>query len=192
MIDNNIKGDEIMKGFFIKFLFFCIILFVIAISFYSIDIKRIRNGEEPKFCCKKNYIQYGGTTEYIGLLYKIIKYDYIKGTESIEAGTIFLKYNKDKVNPLVRDPKRMIGIVRELVIDLDGNYSVVVESNIPYSYYEKVKVYISKSTNIYDENNQKVGTGLIYSGDTLELILDSEATNNYPREAKANTIYILK
>lgn len=181
-----------MKGFFAKLLLFVIIVFVIAVSFYSIDTKKVKNGEEPKFCFKKNYIEYGGTTEYVGLLYKIIKYDYIDGSDSIESGTIFLKYNKDKVNPIIRDPKRMYGVVKELIIDLEGNYCVVVESNIPYSYYEKVKVHISNSTNIYDENNQKVGTGLIYSGDTLELTFDLEATNSYPREANATTIHIIK
>ena len=181
-----------MKSFLTKFLFFVIILFVVAVSLYSIDTKRVKNGEEPKFCFSKKTIEYGGTTEYVGLLYKIIKYDYIKGTDSIESGTIFLNYNKDKVNPMVRDPKRMYGVVKELVIDLNGNYCVVVESNIPYSYYEKVKVHISNSTNIYDETNQKVGTGLIYSGDILELMFDSEASNTYPREANANTIHIIK
>ncbi len=108
-----------MKKFFHKKSVFIIsIIFLIWIIFFIVDYNCAKKNKSPIFSIKINSYLDGGTTEYLGLGYKIIKYryfdhDYVefqKNTKNLyipgpkepqyveysDIGTIFLKIEKKK------------------------------------------------------------------------------------------------
>lgn len=65
--------------------------------FYSVDKKRISSNEEPIFAVRVFTLKDGGTKEYYGLGYKIIKYNKMGENGKIEKdnweiGSFMLKY----------------------------------------------------------------------------------------------------
>lgn len=69
-----------------------ILCFIIIITiFISIDIKQLKKGNEPIFCVNIKTYRDGGTKEYIGIGYKVIKYNNNK-RKDFQIGTFFLKY----------------------------------------------------------------------------------------------------
>ena len=68
-----------------------ILCFIIIITiFISIDIKQLKKGNEPIFCVNIKTYRDGGTKEYIGIGYKVIKYN--NKRKDFQIGTFFLKY----------------------------------------------------------------------------------------------------
>ncbi len=80
-----------------------VILSVVAVIcilggiFYSVDRKRIGDNEDPVFAVKVYTLKDGGTKEYYGLGYKIIKYNKMGENGDIEKddweiGSFLLEY----------------------------------------------------------------------------------------------------
>lgn len=69
-----------------------IILFIIMIIFFiSIDLYQLKNEKEPIFAINTISYRDGGSKEYMGLGYKIIKY-HNDMKNYFKIGTWFLKY----------------------------------------------------------------------------------------------------
>jgi len=79
-----------------------IVLIVIILTLICADIYKVLNNDEPLFSIKKSTYEDGGTTEYIGLGYKIFKIRKIEySMDQIKIGTIFSSYKTvvgDEVN----------------------------------------------------------------------------------------------
>ncbi len=78
-----------------------IIISCLGFIFYKIDNQRIKNDNDPIFVINTVIYKDGGTKEYLGLGYKIIKYHTIEmelnnEKDIYDIGTWFLKYNKNK------------------------------------------------------------------------------------------------
>ena len=76
-----------------------IIISCLGFIFYKIDNQRIKNDKDPIFVINTVIYKDGGTKEYLGLGYKIIKYHIIEmelnnEKDIYDIGTWFLKYNK--------------------------------------------------------------------------------------------------
>ncbi len=69
-----------------------LIIITIILIFFAIDIYRLRINKEPIFCINTITYRDGGSKEYLGIGYKIIKYN-SNNRQDFEVGTWFLKYN---------------------------------------------------------------------------------------------------
>ena len=68
-----------------------IVLTTLGIILYSIDKARIDNGMEPLYCIASEgtYLD-GGSKEYYGLGYKVIKFNKINGYNETKIGSWFM------------------------------------------------------------------------------------------------------
>ena len=85
-----------------KLITIILVLIVLITTFFCADVYKILNNEEPIFSIKKVVYEDGGTTEYMGLGYKIFKIRKIEySMDQIKFGTIFSSYKTvvgDEVN----------------------------------------------------------------------------------------------
>lgn len=76
-----------------KFLRILILVISIWVIIFCIDFICIRTIKRPVFMIKTNTYKDGGSTEYVGLFYKVIKCNTIDGDKTITLGTYGLKYS---------------------------------------------------------------------------------------------------
>ena len=84
-----------------KIIILLLLISILGFIFYLIDTQRIKNDNDPIFVINTIIYNDGGTKEYLGLGYKIIKYHTIEmelnnEKDIYDIGTWFLKYNKNK------------------------------------------------------------------------------------------------
>ncbi len=80
----------------INIIFFSVIIILSMISIDVISVSRYNKG--PFFAIKTKTYKDGGTKEYYGFGYKVIKYNQIQGRRDIELGTYSLKYNATPID----------------------------------------------------------------------------------------------
>lgn len=90
------KKIKLLINILITLLIFIIML---GIVFFTIDYNKVKNNELPIFCYNnpENTLLDGGTGEYFGLGYKVIKYNRLSGYKGIHIGTWFMDYD-DNLN----------------------------------------------------------------------------------------------
>ena len=76
-----------------KFLRILILVISIWVIIFCIDFICIRTIKRPIFMIKTNTYKDGGSTEYVGLFYKVIKCTTLDGDKTITLGTYSLKYS---------------------------------------------------------------------------------------------------
>ncbi len=85
-----------------------LVIIITGIIFFCIDSNRVKNGELPMFCINNpaGTLMDGGTKEYIGLGYKVIKFNKLNGYKETKIGSWFMKYEdfEDEYNNYVFDP----------------------------------------------------------------------------------------
>ena len=70
-----------------------IVIIVAIVTAFFADVYKILNNEEPLFSVKKATYEDGGTTEYIGVGYKIFKIRKLEySVDQVKFGTIFSSY----------------------------------------------------------------------------------------------------
>lgn len=79
-----------------KLLVILSVVILLGFSFFCIDSSRVKNDSPPLFVIKTVIYRDGGTTEYLGLGYKVIKYNVIGENGKIvkddyKIGSYFLK-----------------------------------------------------------------------------------------------------
>lgn len=82
-----------MKKFLIIVICLIVLLAILGVIFFSIDYNRVKNGEMPLFCIDNPAGVYmdGGTREYFGLGYKVIKFNKLNGYKETKIGSWFMK-----------------------------------------------------------------------------------------------------
>ena len=75
-----------LKKYIKNIIIFVLILIFLSVLSYSVDKKRIENNEDPILCLKVKTVKDGGTREYIGLGYQIIKWNILTESSSIKTG----------------------------------------------------------------------------------------------------------
>lgn len=70
-----------------------LVVIITGIIFFCIDSNRVKNGELPMFCINNpaGTLMDGGTKEYIGLGYKVIKFNKLNGYKETKIGSWFMK-----------------------------------------------------------------------------------------------------
>lgn len=133
------------------------ILVVLAI----IDIICVTKFQKgPFFAIPVHKFDDGGTTEYYGLGYKVIKYKQVQGRRDIELGTWSLKYN---VEPIYSD-------IIDLAIEFNNDEEASVKK------YSKQLLVVTGSLKEVDEENNKIVMSYEDEGGkySIDLVCDME------------------
>ncbi|MBQ6323541.1 MAG: hypothetical protein IJI22_01775 [Bacilli bacterium] len=128
-----------LKNIFISLIIVAIILFIITL----VDINRIKHNKMPIITIKTVAYKDGGTKEYYGIGYKVIKYHQIQGRRDTELGRWKLKYNTDAIT--VKDV--------DLAIEMRGNELRT------YSKYNKKFVRVISTLKEKDPEDNKLVMG---------------------------------
>ena len=88
------KGVKITLIILLNIIIIAIIVLVtLGVIFYNIDKERAQNVEEPLFCKSQDWTYMdGGTKEYWGLGYKVIKFNRLGGYNKVKIGSWSMQY----------------------------------------------------------------------------------------------------
>lgn len=87
-----------------------VVLSTLGLILYTIDKDRIENGQEPKYCiASEGAYMDGGSREYYGLGYKVIKFNTISGYTETKIGSWFMNINdfNDEIEEYEKAPMYM-------------------------------------------------------------------------------------
>ena len=87
-----------------------LVLTILGVILYTIDKDRIENGQNPMYCIVSDSIYMdGGTREYYGLGYKVIKFHKINGYDETKIGSWFMNINdfNDEIEEYEKAPMYM-------------------------------------------------------------------------------------
>lgn len=135
-IFNRAKNNKFMKIFNIIFVVAMLIMIIISID--VICITKYNVG--PLFAIKTKTHKDGGTKEYYGLGYKIIKYNEINGRQDTQIGFWSMKYSTEPIT--IQDI--------DLAIKFQNNPQKTADQ------YYKQYVKISSTIKAIDKNNNKL------------------------------------
>ena len=174
-IEKQPKNRRKLYKRIINIVFVILMLSMIMISVDVISVARYDKG--PFFAVKTKTYKDGGTKEYYGLGYKVIKYNQIQGRRDIEIGLWNLPYNTEPTN--LKD--------LDLAIEFTNN---------PKETYEKYyKEFVRIESTLYEidkENNKlKIGyqdEGKKYTLDIICKMADKETNISELKEKEKITI----
>lgn len=140
----------------INIIFSIIVILIVMVAVDVICVSRYSKG--PFFAIPTHTYKDGGTKEYYGLGYKVIKYHQMQGRRDIELGKWNLKYN---ANPIT-------------VQDIDMAIEFNDNSEKAYGKYYKKFVRIISTLKKVDKKNRTITIGYFDEGDkyTLEIQCD--------------------
>lgn len=81
------------------------IIIILGVIFFTVDYNRVKKQENPIFCIKTATFLDGGTTEYIGLGYKVIDFNKLNGYDEMKIGTLFMDLDDFSAEIEVYDKK---------------------------------------------------------------------------------------
>ena len=173
-----------------------IILAIFGVTFFLVDFNLVVRNQEPKLCINLNSNNEYNTKEYIGLGYKIIRYNIGSKNAINKFGTWFLTYD----NSLNKKEKKESNVNYSSTYDVIGEVTAYnqkdlilnVKSDSESSKYEEAEVKISSSTFItknskeYYKNNIKVGDKVRIKFMQIDSVNDSKV------EAIASNIEVME
>lgn len=78
------------KVIFVRVIVIISLILIICMTAFAIDYARVKKGKLPIFCVETVHVADGGTTIYMGLGYKVIKYNIRKYSDGIVYTGIFI------------------------------------------------------------------------------------------------------
>ena len=143
------------KGLGLKIFRIVLIILMILVALAVIDLVCMSKfNKGPFFAIPVHTYDDGGTKEYYGLGYKVIKYHQVQGRRDIEIGTWALKYN---VEPIYTD-------IIDLAIEFNN------DEEAAYKKYYKQLLIVTGSLREVDKDNNKIT--LAYEDDGEKYSLD--------------------
>ena len=173
-----------------------IVLAIFGVTFFLVDFNLVVRNQEPKLCINTNTDTEFNTKEYIGLGYKIIRYNI--GSENAENkfGTWLLAYdsslNKKEEKESNVNYSSKYDIIGEITAYNQKELIINVKSNSQASKYEEAEVkinsntFITKDSKEYYKNNIKVGDMVRIKFMQVDLVNGSKV------EAIASSIEVIK
>ena len=139
----------------INIVFSIILILILMVAIDLIAVTRFDKG--PFFAIPTKTYKDGGTKEYLGLGYKVIKYNQLQGRRDRELGSWSLKYD---IEPITAE-----------AVDLALAFA---EDENTYSKYDKEFVRIVGTLKKVDTKNNKITMGYIDEGGkyTLDIVCD--------------------
>lgn len=175
---------------------FIIILAVLAIAGLTMglyDYNIALHGNMPKFVFASKSYDDGGTVEYTGFLYKIIKYGAVAGRSDVAFGSLLMKYDPQideaKLPKKISMPNvkfNFTGTIENIKIE-DGNLKIQLVS----ATNENILVSVISSSLIY-KNGVKATKNELVVDSTVKCKINMTNTNVVPNEAMAQVINIIE
>lgn len=177
------------KKLLILFGIIIIVILILSITFFIIDNIRVNNGELPIFAKKVAIANDGGTTEYMGLGYKVIDYNKLNGYDKIHIGSWIMKYdsslgekleeNEEGYSTFIGTVLSSDGIFEEVMRaeDIGGSIEIIVqpdENEVIRKSSDKISVVLKE----YDGNAYDPGT-------KIKVTYNREIMETYPARVKA-------
>ncbi len=182
-----------------RLLVIIIILLVFGFTFLLVDFNLTLRNNEPKFSFCINEYNEANTKEYIGLGYKIIRYNIDDDNYQVKLGSLFLQYdaNLDYNNNISYNKAQdntvyeIIGKVKSITKDDENNVILSVESTNSTSVYPKANVVVNSETSIQKEN-LKLTLDNIVSGSIIKIKFSDNVENSNPVKGIAKKIEFVK
>ena len=195
--DNNQekkKGNKNIAKTIINIVFIIIIIIMVMVTVDVVGVSRYNKG--PFFAIKTKTYNDGGTKEYYGIGYKVIKYNQQQGRKDIEIGSWNLKYNIEPINissldlaiEFRNDYKKAYKRYGKKFIRTDGTIKQIVNNKkIIVKYSDQDKKYSLEI--ICNMANNKM-TNKLKKGDKVELIGTISNFSPKPNDNKVNKLYV--
>lgn len=162
--DAYYEKERLNSNVFARIINIIFIILLISMTMIAVDVisvARYNNG--PFFAIPLHTYKDGGTKEYYGIGYKVIKYNQVQGRRDKEIGFWNLKYNADPVTI------QSIDLAIEFQKDEEKTYR---------KYYKKFVRIISTLENV-DTKNNKITISYVDEGKKYSLDIDcSMASKN--------------
>jgi hypothetical protein len=131
------------------------VVFLISTIFGVVDYNRVKYDQKPLFIIYSNKFLDGGTVEYYGLGYKILKCKTLSGDNSKKIGFYNLKYSCDNTFTDDNDYKGLCvsDIIEQVEVVEDEYYWNNQNSQFPYTINIQEKSNCTNSKDLYYENN---------------------------------------
>lgn len=161
-----------------------VVILLLLVTFFLIDSKRANEGEKPIFAKRVAIASDGGTTEYIGLGYKVIVYNKLNGYNKVHIGSWNMQYDENlgeetNYETFTGTVLSSDGIFEEVMRteDIGGDIEIIVEPDEGQpirNSSDKISVVLKE----YDGNAYDPGTKIkvTYTGEIME---------TYPARVKA-------
>lgn len=195
--DNNQekkKGNKNIAKAIINIVFIIIIIIMVMVTVDVVGVSRYNKG--PFFAIKTKTYNDGGTKEYYGIGYKVIKYNQQQGRKDIEIGSWNLKYNIEPINissldlaiEFRNDYKKAYKRYGKKFIRTDGTIKQIVNNKkIIVKYSDPDKKYSLEI--ICNMANNKM-TNKLKKGDKVELIGTISNFSPKQNDNKVNKLYV--
>lgn len=195
--DNNQekkKGNKNIAKAIINIVFIIIIIIMVMVTVDVVGVSRYNKG--PFFAIKTKTYNDGGTKEYYGIGYKVIKYNQQQGRKDIEIGSWNLKYNIEPINissldlaiEFRNDYKKAYKRYGKKFIRTDGTIKQIVNNKkIIVKYSDPDKKYSLEI--ICNMANNKI-TNKLKKGDKVELIGTISNFSPKQNDNKVNKLYV--
>lgn len=181
------------KGFWLKFFLIVLVIFVVVLITFAVDFNLIATENAPKFCV--SVIEHDDTaTEYIGILYKIIKYNLDDENFKYKIGTWFLTYDSNFIEQF-SDKIHIQGYIKN-INNQNGICVVYIEDSKYFAKryeYDKAYVVVSSDTEIKEyDTNKLLNKSDIKIGQLVSVSFAGNVQEIYPVRGTAKTFYIIK
>ena len=167
-----------------------LVISVFGVTFYLIDFNLVVRNNEPKLSVNTNTYNEGSTKEYLGLGYKIIRYNIQNERAINKFGTWFMMYDPDYV---IKEENKNIDetydIIGEVKLFDKEELALEVKSNSETSKYDNAIVKIDSDT-IIKKENVNVDTKELKVGANVKVIFNGMLTRSIPPQAIATLIII--
>ncbi len=195
--DNNQekkKGNKNIAKTIINIVFIILIIIMVMVTVDVVGVSRYNKG--PFFAIKTKTYNDGGTKEYYGIGYKVIKYNQQQGRKDIEIGSWNLKYNIEPINissldlaiEFRNDYKKAYKRYGKKFIRTDGTIKQIVNNKkIIVKYSDPDKKYSLEI--ICNMANNKM-TNKLKKGDKVELIGTISNFSPKQNDNKVNKLYV--
>ena len=171
------------------FLVIIIALIVLCVTAFLVDFNLVVRNNEPKLCINVNTYDNGVTKEYMGLGYKIIRYNIASNEEIAKFGFLDLSYDSS-LNSKIEDivsKHYMIGFITEFD---KSNMQFMIKSNSDMSSYDEALVKISSSTLVTKDSKQYMKNDLKV-GNEVKIEFSGIATRSIPPQITASRIEVI-
>ncbi len=154
------------------------VIVLIALTFIAVDVICVARYEKgPYFVIPGTKYKDGGTREYYGIGYKVIKYNQVQGRRDMEIGFWNLKYNADPIT----------------IQDVDLAIDTINDGYETYKKYYKKFVRINSTLQKVDTKKKQITLGYIdeggkYSLDIICKMVDEQENLKELEQGKEITI----
>lgn len=188
------KGNKNIAKTIINIVFIILIIIMVMVTVDVVGVSRYNKG--PFFAIKTKTYNDGGTKEYYGIGYKVIKYNQQQGRKDIEIGSWNLKYNIEPINissldlaiEFRNDYKKAYKRYGKKFIRTDGTIKQIVNNKkIIVKYSDPDKKYSLEI--ICNMANNKM-TNKLKKGDKVELIGTISNFSPKQNDNKVNKLYV--